>query len=125
MDMTPLIDVVFQLIIFFLLSSSFVLQPGIKVELPETRLPSGEKPTGLSVSVLRDGKIFFKDKEINLRELGRILKEEKTGKPNEIFIIKADQKTDHGTVVEIMGVAKQVGIAKIAIATKPDFSAEE
>jgi biopolymer transport protein ExbD len=125
MDITPLIDVVFQLIIFFLLSSSFVLQPGIKVELPETRLSSGEKPTGLSVSVLKNGRIFFNDKEINLRDLRWILKEEKTGKSYETFIIKADQKTDHGTVVKIMGIAKQVGIAKIAIATKPDFSTED
>jgi biopolymer transport protein ExbD len=126
MDVTPLIDVVFQLIIFFLLSSSFVLQPGIKIELPETPVSStGVKPSGLSVSILGDGRIFFNEKQIDLKELTQILKSERASNSEEALIIKADQKTHHGVVVEIMGIAKQVGIKRFAIATKPGFNREE
>ncbi len=120
-DITPLVDVVFQLIIFFMLSSSFVMQPGIKVELPKIHLPVSEKPTGLTVVIRRDGKIFFKDQEIALDQLGKTLSLEKGGQKLELLIIKADQKALHGRVVEVMGIAKEIGFSRIAIATKPDL----
>lgn len=123
-DITPLVDVVFQLIIFFMLSSSFVLQPGIKVELPTLRLPLSEKPNGLSLTIRRDGSIFFKDHEIQMSELGGILTNEKKKGENELLVIKADQKAFHGRVVEVMGMAKEVGFSHIAIATKPEIPSE-
>ncbi|MBI1883418.1 MAG: biopolymer transporter ExbD [Chlamydiae bacterium] len=118
LDMTPLIDVVFQLIIFFMLSSSFVLQPGIKVELPSVKLPGSEKPSGLSVVVRRDGKIFFEDREIKLKDLSQRLREVPS---KDLLIIKADEKAEHGTVVQVMSEAKESGISRIAIATKPKW----
>lgn len=124
LDMTPLIDVVFQLMIFFLLSSSFVLQPGIKVDLPATRLRSGEKSTKFSVSIQRNGQIFFNEEKVRVADLEERLRREKVAEPNELLIIKADEKARHGVVVEVMAAAKRVGIARMAIATKPDFSEE-
>lgn len=122
LDITPLIDVVFQLIIFFMLSSSFILQPGIKVDLPTVNIPNAEKPTGPSITIRRDGRLFLNDKEIHLSKLEESLKFEKEGKGDDIvLIIKADQKTPHGKVVEVMAIAKNAGFGKIGIATKPGF----
>lgn len=121
MDMTPLIDVVFQLIIFFLLSSSFVLQPGIKVELPTVELPSGEKPKGTSISILENGMLFLDDKRVRLDEIKQKLLKLKGRGPASLLIIKADQKSTHGRVVEVMALAKEAGYNDIAIATKPGF----
>ena len=124
-DITPLVDVVFQLIIFFLLSSSFVLQPGIKVELPTVKLPKGEKPAGLSLSILRDGRIFLNDRPIEWKVLQKALQMEKVRQPDQLLVIKADEKAQHGNVVRVMGLAKEVGFARIAIATKPEFFKSE
>jgi len=119
MDMTPLIDVVFQLIIFFLLSSSFVLQPGIKVELPTVELPSGDKPKGISISILKNGQLFLEDEKVRIGDIKAKLIELK--KKESLLIIKADRKAAHGKVVEVMAIAKEIGFNDIAIATKPGF----
>lgn len=121
MDMTPLIDVVFQLIIFFLLSSSFVLQPGIKVELPTVELPSGEKPQGVAISILKNGQLFLEDEKVQMNEIKAKLLELKKYNRESLLIIKADRKAMHGRVVEVMAIAKEVGYKDIAIATKPGF----
>jgi biopolymer transport protein ExbD len=121
MDMTPLIDVVFQLLIFFLLSSSFVLQPGIKVELPTVELPSGEKPAGVSISILRNGLLFLEDEKIQMNEIKVKLVELRKHNKESLLIIKADRKAVHGRVVEVMALAKEAGYQDIAIATKPGF----
>lgn len=117
--MTPLIDVVFQLIIFFLLSSSFVLQPGIKVELPTVELPSGDKPKGISISILKNGQLFLEDEKVRIGDIKAKLIELK--KKESLLIIKADRKAAHGKVVEVMAIAKEIGFNDIAIATKPGF----
>lgn len=120
--MTPLIDVVFQLIIFFLLSSSFVLQPGLRVELPAAHVPEGEKPAGPSVSILRDGRIFFDDREVTMAGLPEVLSRYRMSDEHPMLIIKADRKTAHGTVVEVMSLARKTGFDRISIATKPAFA---
>lgn len=118
-DITPLVDVVFQLIIFFMLSSSFILQPGIKVDLPSTHSTKAEKTSGMSVIIRSDGRIFLEDHEVRKSQLKQALFEEKRKRTSDFLVIKADQRARHGLVVEVMAIAKEVGISRIAIATKP------
>ena len=125
LDMTPLIDVVFQLIIFFLLSSSFVLQPGLKVQLPTVNSPGSEKQVDFSLVIRRDGSIFYHDEEVLLRDLPGLIQRELARHAGESLILKADEKAFHGRVVEVMGIAKKAGVEKMAIATKPGFLEEE
>src|SRR3989338_5910514 len=72
MDMTPLIDVVFQLLLFFMLSSSFILQPGIRISLPraETSKVSYDKMD--IITLARNHRIFFNDAEISREQINNI-----------------------------------------------------
>ncbi|MEK6709663.1 MAG: biopolymer transporter ExbD [Nitrospinota bacterium] len=123
-DTTPLIDTIFLLLLFFALSSSFVLQSGINVNLPRT--VSAETPArkDLVVVIARDGRVFLNNDEVALDSLWGRLLEELRAQPEGVLIIRADQDVSHGAVVRVMDVAKQAGAARIAIATEPVRRAE-
>jgi biopolymer transport protein ExbD len=121
-NIAPMVDVVFQLIIFFMLSSSFIMQPGIKIKLPKAETTDIIKQKEIFVNITEDGRIYFKGKPVNLLEFEKILREEIKGeKENIILIVKADKDTKHGIVVSVMDKARSCGVDKIAVATLPKF----
>jgi biopolymer transport protein ExbD len=121
-NLAPLIDMVFQLIIFFMLSSSFIMQPGIKIKLPKAETTEIIKEKEIFVDVSEDGTIFYNTKPISLVKLQNIFENEIKNYGNAIvLIIKGDKNTKHGIIVSIMDLARKCGIEKIAIATSPEF----
>jgi len=121
LNMAPLIDVVLQQLIYFMLTSSFIMQPGIKIRLPEAATTEKVQERELIIGVSATGGIFLKEREVSLEQLERLLKTEaSTGQPVTV-IIKGDQQARHGTVVAVMDKVRQAGLNKIAIATMPEI----
>lgn len=118
-SMTAMIDVVFLLLLFFVLSSTFVLQPGIKVKLP--RAVTTEQPArkDLVLIIARDKRIFLNNELVKFNSLWGRLIEELKFQPEAALVLRADRDVAHGFVVRIMDVAKQAGAERIAIATTP------
>lgn len=119
LDITPLIDVVFLLLIFFLLSSSFIMQPGIKVKLPEATTDDIKTKKDIFITLARDGTYFLNEEFISLAALPDKLRVLVAKEADQILIIKADREVKHGQVVEVMDIAKKAGIDRLAIATEP------
>lgn len=119
LNITPLIDVVLLLLIFFMISTTFVAQPGINVDLPKT--VSSEKRMGeeMIVTMTKDRSIYLNEKKINEKYLLEKLKAGFDRNNNVLLVIKADKEVSHGRVVEVMDLAKQAGISRQAIATVP------
>jgi len=118
-DITPLIDVVFLLLIFFMISTTFVHKPGIEITLPKASADLIKKrDKEIRVSVARDGTIFVDDRMIGIEELKKVFSAAAGSGDRSTLIIKADENTMHGKVVEIMDSAKEAGITKLAIATQ-------
>lgn len=121
-DLTPLIDTVFNLLLFFMLSSTYVVLPGMSVRLPpaDKTEPQRQK-AGLVVTLTKDERIFFAFREVTLEELSGMLKKAITLNPGleRMLIIDADAHVTHGKVVEVMDAARRAEIGKIAIATRP------
>lgn len=120
LDMTPLVDVVFNLLIFFMLSTTFVTTPGIKINLPEAsskELKVQEKE--VRIALTRKGKIYLNRKHVTLDDVKKILKQKARINPKMLVIIQADAQVTHGKVVQIMDIAKSSGLNKLAIATRP------
>lgn len=119
-EITPLVDMVFLLLIFFMLSTTFIVTPGIKVNLPRS---SAEKVTQekkeVQVVITEDNKVFVDKMLVDEGELERRLVRVGQQDPQTLIIIKADAKALHGKVVEVMDIAKQSGLNRLAIATQP------
>ena len=119
-NIVSLIDVVLLLVIFFMITTSFVAQPGIKVKLPQASAKEVRQEKELAVIIAQNKKIYLNEELISLSllpdRLGKALKEGNTP----ILIIKADELVPHGLVVKIMDIAKKTGIETLAIATRPD-----
>ncbi|NQT81888.1 biopolymer transporter ExbD [bacterium] len=119
LDMTPLIDVVLLLLIFFMLSSSFVFNPGVKVDLPEYTSSESLDKSDLVVTITREGLYLYNDNSILLRELENKFRQAASENPNARLIIKSANEVPHGIVVKVMVMAKEAGIKNQAFATRP------
>ena len=118
-DMTPMVDVVFLLLIFFMISTTFVQTPGINVNLPESSSQVVEKePREIKVYIEKDGAIHLEDQAVSLNDLeARLAKLHGAGK-DATFVLMADREVRHGLVVQVMDLAQQAGFKKLAIATE-------
>jgi biopolymer transport protein ExbD len=115
LNITPLIDVLFILIIFFAVSSTFLEKPGIKLTLPEAQKTDLQKVEKAIIYVSSDEKIQFRDKEISLNNLEVLLVDAMKQSPDKSLIIDADENVPHGFVVKIMDIARQSGVQKLVI----------
>ena len=117
LDLTPIVDVVFNLLIFFALSLNFAATSGgINVKLPSASSAEPVKAEQVTINMTKDGKLFFNDKGIDIEGLTEKLKEVKD--KNSIVIIRADDSVPHGKVVQVMDIAKTEGFSKLAIAVQ-------
>lgn len=115
----PAIDVVFLLIFFLLLSSNFILQPGIAVSLPFSRFTLGPLQNQQIISITGGGApaIYFRDQKTTLEKIGPLLDAAK--RENRSIVIKADRLTPYELVVAVTNTALQHGISSVALATAP------
>ena len=119
LNMTPLIDCVLQLLIFFMLSSSFVLQTGIQVDLPKARAPRLQDEQDIVITITRTNEIFLNDEKMSTDQLPIALLEKVTKSKKKIVLIKPDKRVETGKLVEVMGIAKSVGVESLGIVTEP------
>jgi biopolymer transport protein ExbD len=118
LNITPLIDVLFILIIFFAVSSTFLEQPGIKLALPEAQKTDLQKIEKAVLFITEDQKLLFRNKEISIENLAPLLKDAMDQSLDRALILNADKNVQHGFVVKIMDIARQNGVIKIVIATE-------
>ena len=119
-DMTPMIDIVFQLILFFLVSTTFAILPGIKLKLPTSHTSEGTSLQGITITADADGLMFFNDKEVTMETLGSELVSFDTGdtkKEDFPVSLEADAEITNGTIVGIFDVIRESGYAVINLRT--------
>ena len=114
-DIAPLIDMIFQLLIFFMLTSSFVVQPSIRVNLPKAVTSEVVKHKNIEIVVSSENVTYFAGKVITTQELKDLLKQVSGRKQS--VLIKSDRRASLGRVVEIWDICRNLGITQINIAT--------
>ena len=120
LNITSLVDVLFILIIFFTISSTFLEQPGIKLELPKAQSSETQKVDKAVLYIDENTNLFFMNQPVTLENLGETLKTAMESNINKSLIISADKTVHHGIVVKVMDVARSSGVAKLVISTKPE-----
>jgi len=124
LDLTPVVDIVFNLLIFFALSLNFAAASrGIDIKLPSASSAKTIRSDQVTVNLTKEGLIFLDDKKITLEQLGPMLKEKADKKS--LVIIRADSDVEHGKVVRIMDIIKSQDLNRIAIAVDVETRTEE
>ncbi len=119
-DMTPMIDIVFQLILFFLVSTTFATLPGIKLNLPQSHTAEATNMKGITITADDSGALYFNDKEVSMTGLGEELLTFDTGttKKEEFPVsLEADSLVTNGTIVKIFDVIRESGYCVINLRT--------
>lgn len=117
LDIAPLIDVVFLLLIFFMLTSSFIFQPGIRVNLPKAVTSEVLHKKLLVITVTEDNELYLKERPISGDEL--VSRVTMAGRDEQPLLIKADKDADLGKIIELWDLCRKVDIKQISIATTP------
>jgi biopolymer transport protein ExbD len=119
-NIASLVDVLFLLLIFFMVTSAFVEQPNIKLELPTTRHSDVSKVERTVLTISRDGQLFIKDKAVDKQNLEKELRRIMLDTGDEVLVLKADKMVPYGDVVDIMDDAKGAGFRKVVAPTIMD-----
>ncbi len=119
-NFSSLTDIVMLLLIFFLLTSQFVIQTGVKIKLPGAKNNKQSVPSRMVVTINADKKIFLGAKEVSLDLLpAKILNIKKKTRENNL-ILRADKSVDINLVIKVIDAAKGVGIDKFTIETEKE-----
>lgn len=130
-ELTPLIDVVFLLLIFFMISTTFTKETALKINLPEaTGDQAAKKPESVEIVISANSEYAIlgeKDQsakvliDSNRETLVRVL-EQYRGKANLLLVVRADKKATHEAVIKVLDVAQDLGLTNLTFATKQQES---
>lgn len=119
-DLSPMLDVIFQLILFFLVSTTFNLLPAINVNLPKSSTSSGAESSGITISVEENGTLWFNDEKVSEKELSALLSKFDTKeieRKNFPVLISADENVRNGKIVELFDIIRMSGFASVSLRT--------
>ncbi|MFP4484536.1 MAG: ExbD/TolR family protein [Spirochaetaceae bacterium] len=125
-DLVPMIDVVFQLVVFFMVSSTFVMTPGIALDLPAASSDEQVVMNRLVVTVVSPEEIYLNRRELTLEGLGRALtdlaRQESDGEGVRSIVLEADRDVSYELIVQVLGIMRQNGFRAVSMRTAPEES---
>lgn len=118
-DMTPMLDIVFIMLIFFIVTTSFVREAGLEVHRPEASQAKAQKSSSIMLAIGANGEIYLDRKAVDVERIKVTLARMLAEQPEASLVIQADERVAHGRVVRVMDEVKAAGIANIAVAVTP------
>ena len=115
-----LADVVLLLLVFFLLSSTFIVQPGIRVQLPKARIKERESERNILLTLTKDGTLYLGDETIESEVLPARLYSLLLENPDQLIVLRADKDVSLNRAVNVLDMAKSAGGERFLIATQPE-----
>jgi biopolymer transport protein ExbD len=119
--LTALIDIVFLLLIYFLLTTNFMVDEGIKIKLPQARAAAPQTEETITVYVDQQGRAFIGTEEVSIARLFDRLKEMIGNRENKLVVIRADRAVVLNKAVKVMDIAKAAGAGRLCLATEKEF----
>lgn len=117
-NVTSLIDVMFLLLIFFMVSSTFKLQPAIELTLPRSTTADNVTSTPAVVYLASDGRLFLNEQPLERGQLMVRLRERLAASSDDRIVLRADENAEHGDVVELIDLIKESGFRRVSLAAR-------
>lgn len=117
-DMTPMLDIVFIMLIFFIVTTSFVKEAGIDVNKPDASQAQAKPSANIFIAIRANGEVWMDKRMVDVERVGANIERLLAEQPTDIVVIQADKEAKHGTVVKVMDQIKEAGIDKISIAAE-------
>ncbi len=117
-DLTSMLDIVFIMLIFFIVTSSFVRESGVEVNRPQASNVVSQKDAGIFVAITSANDIYIDKRQIDVERVQATLEHLLLEQPEAALVIQADEHAYNGTVVKVMDAAKGAGVKSIALAAE-------
>ncbi len=117
-DMTPMLDIVFIMLIFFIVTTSFVKEAGIDVNRPKAAQATQKKSANIFIAVRENGEIWMDKRMVDVERVAANIEKMLAEQPTDMVVVQADKEARHGLVVKVMDQIKAAGIDKISIAAE-------
>jgi biopolymer transport protein ExbD len=117
-DMTPMLDIVFIMLIFFIVTTVFVKEAGIEVNKPDASRAVLHKNANIFVAITEDGGVWLDKREVAVDSVRANIEKLLVEQPTDYVIIQADIKAKHGVVVKVMDQIKAAGVDRISVAAR-------
>ena len=116
LDMTPMLDIVFIMLIFFIVTTSFVKASGVTVSTPQAQTASQQENTNIFIAITTEGEVWIDRRPVDPRSVRAIVARLHADNPEGSVIIQADENAATGMLVEVMDQVRLAGVEGIAIA---------
>ncbi len=121
LNVTPLIDMVFILLIFFVVNSSFVKETGVEVDRPTAQTAERQDQAGILIAVTKDGEVWIEQQQVDVRAVRGHVERLHAEAPEASALILADKRSETGLVMQVLDQARLAGIARVAVAASEEL----
>ncbi|MFA4915264.1 MAG: biopolymer transporter ExbD [Syntrophales bacterium] len=118
MDIAPLVDVVFLLLLFFMLTSHLIQEPAIRIKLPGSKTAETKNEEIKTVLITKNDEVYFMDKRVGLSNLQTAIQEGLTNTKKDFLRIKADKDVSVGLLVKVIDEVRHAGVNNFSIVTE-------
>ncbi len=119
LDLTPMLDVVFIMLIFFIVTASFVKESGIEVNRPDAHTAIKKPRASILIAISDKGDVWLQKRKIDLRAVRANIERLHAENPQGSVVIQADEKSKTGVLVSIMDQVRLAGVFSVSIAAEP------
>ena len=120
-NITPMLDVVFILLIFFIVTANFIKEPGLEVNRPDSETAGPTENAAILIAVGNAGEIYMDGRRIDKRQVKANVVRLLAENPQGSVVIQADEKATADTIMAVMDGAREAGVYNISLASEPQF----
>ena len=119
-DLTPMLDVVFIMLIFFIVTTSFVKEAGIEVNQPSAQTTQSQDKNNILIAISPEGEVWLDKQVIDIRAIRANVERLRAASPESAVVIQADEQARTGILVKVMDQVRMAGVENVAIAAQPE-----
>lgn len=118
MNIAPLVDVMFLLLLFFMLTSHLIQEPAIRIKLPESKTAEAKDERMKTILITREGEIYFMDQRVSLKEIQEVIRSSLKDPERDFLRIKSDRDANVGLLVNVIDEVRLSGTKNFSIVTE-------